>query len=65
LISVPGTNTSLLRTFANYGRKKFYNIGLWWEDPTRDLTLEEAEAKFGKLVTKKLIKCRCYKTFFR
>jgi hypothetical protein len=24
---LPGTNTSILRTFENYGRKKFYNIG--------------------------------------
>jgi hypothetical protein len=26
---VPRTNTSLLRTFVNYGRKKFYNFGPW------------------------------------
>jgi len=24
---LPGTNTSLLRIFVKYGRKKFYNIG--------------------------------------
>ncbi len=26
---LPGTNTSLLRNFVNYGCKKFYNIGPW------------------------------------
>ncbi len=26
--SLPGTNTSLLRKFINYGRKRFYSIGL-------------------------------------
>ncbi len=26
---LPGTNTSLLRIFVNYARKKFYDIGAW------------------------------------
>jgi hypothetical protein len=26
---LPGKNSSLLRTFVNYGRKKFCNIGPW------------------------------------
>jgi hypothetical protein len=29
---LPGTNTSLLRIFVKYGRKKFYNIGPWLKD---------------------------------
>jgi len=33
---LPGTNTSLLRIFGNYGREKFYNIRprVYHKDPT-------------------------------
>jgi hypothetical protein len=27
-----GKHSSILRTIINYGRKKFYNIGLWGTD---------------------------------
>lgn len=33
-------------------------LKLWWEDPGRDLTLEEVERKFGNLATRKVIRKR-------
>jgi hypothetical protein len=39
---LPGTNTSLLQTFANYGRREFYNIEPWLL--ARFLRLDHLEA---------------------
>ncbi len=46
-------HSSLLRTFVNYGRKKFYNIGPWNEFSTSDaLHLRCYEEKLSSLKLK-------------
>jgi hypothetical protein len=42
---MPGRNTSLLRKFVNYGRKKFYNIGPRLGDEHSRLSIIDDEKK--------------------
>ena len=40
----------------DYSKVRERILQLWWEDPTRDLTLEEVQKKFGTLTSKKVIR---------
>ncbi len=47
-------HSSLLRTFVNYGRKKFYKIALWLDGPI--LALNFALEKYWDIVFTKILK---------
>jgi hypothetical protein len=49
----PGTSTSLLGTFVNYSRKKFYDISTWMNGKTDDPFA--TPAKFDSKISKKII----------